>query len=651
MKATLKGLPTMLYTIVKKNILRIKHSRTSMAVILFGPIALMLIVGLAFNTMGLSGIRIATYAEEYPGFADTVLANIEEHGQQFSITKQTSVEACTAGVQNGDFHMCLLFDAANESVQIHVDYSRMNLVWTLLEVMNSQFKQEASMIGQELTRGLLAELDTTLLTLQDNSGTIDSLGENLVSFQGQLDAITQSLDELQIATPQGGFGDVMNTTNDTRVQLESSHDHVSTSLTAYRGRIETAETDIQNAQESVGAERENREAIYESVNRSYDAMDCDLKNPQDLTPLINDPEAFELALDGDPTPECSILLTMKVNLESSIEDLQRMELHLEAMEDEMGEARDEIDLLQAEADTLYAQSSVQLDATEQAFGDAEAMLEQAQNQTTDLLERKSELRKQLQELRGAAGEGAIAIAGMNTSLATVVAGLSEAGKISPEQIASPFDVSVKPVTSKELQKLDFLFPTLFILVIMFVAVMLGVTIVNKEKASRAHFRNFITPTPDSLFIVGNFLTVMVLTLVQVIILLLLGLAFFDVHVLPVLGGLLCIILAAVAVFSLLGILIGSIIANEETSTLAGIIFCVILFLFSSTIVPLEGMAEFSKLFVQINPFFISAELFRKQLIFGANMLQSPEMILVLCIEFVVLAVATYGAWALIRKRF
>ena len=71
---------------------------------------------------------------------------------------------------------------------------------------------------------------------------------------------------------------------------------------------------------------------------------------------------------------------------------------------------------------------------------------------------------------------------------------------SAEKIVSPIKTVIEPIDTQGTTHLSYMFPTLLVLIIMFVSIVLSAALVIREKTSNAFFRNFITPTNDLLFI-------------------------------------------------------------------------------------------------------------------------------------------------------
>ena len=190
---------------------------------------------------------------------------------------------------------------------------------------------------------------------------------------------------------------------------------------------------------------------------------------------------------------------------------------------------------------------------------------------------------------------------------------------SADTIVTPIKTEITPV-SIDSTHLNFLFPTLVILIIMFIGVLLGSLQVVREKIASAYFRNFITPISDVFFLVGDYFTNFLVVFLQLIIIFVVA-AFFFKGVLDayVLLNSLVVIIIIITVFVLIGMWIGYLFKSEETSTLAAISFASISLFFSSTILPLETLPTYIKDIAQFNPFVISENILRGVLLFNSDL--------------------------------
>jgi ABC-type multidrug transport system permease subunit len=188
--------------------------------------------------------------------------------------------------------------------------------------------------------------------------------------------------------------------------------------------------------------------------------------------------------------------------------------------------------------------------------------------------------------------------------------VTEAGVIS-----QPLITTIKPV--KEGTYLNFLFPALLVLIVMFSSLLLGTSLVMMEKNSPAYIRNYFVPARRFSFVTAIYLTNMILVLIEIIVILGIASIFLEniYQVLPLVIGILFIV---ASVFTLIGMGLGYLFTSEETGILASISLGSLLLFVSGLILPLEGLTAVMREIVQYNPFVIAEKLLREALIFQSN---------------------------------
>ena len=191
----------------------------------------------------------------------------------------------------------------------------------------------------------------------------------------------------------------------------------------------------------------------------------------------------------------------------------------------------------------------------------------------------------------------------------------------PSQIVQPVRTVIKPV-SAERTYLNYLFPSLIVLVVMFTAVLLAPTLIILEKKSTAYFRNFMTPTKDTTYIAAIFLTCFFLLIIQLIIILGIAAIFFKTQLLAGLAPTVLVLLAVISIFTLIGMVVGYLFNSEETATLASISLGSLLLFLSDVIIPIESMPASILMFAQFNPFVVGGFALRRAILFGSTI---PQM--------------------------
>lgn len=198
-----------------------------------------------------------------------------------------------------------------------------------------------------------------------------------------------------------------------------------------------------------------------------------------------------------------------------------------------------------------------------------------------------------------------------------------------DSIVNPIRTTVKPI-SEDGSNLRFVFPTLIAMVVMLVSLLLSSTIVIREKKSRAYFRNFITPTNNFTFIIGTFVTCLLILILQLIVIFVEMYFTSPAQIMAMLNpSLLLIIFLIAMVFILIGMLIGYSFQTEETSTLATFSIATIFLFLSNTILPIESIPIGIRWIALFNPFVITDAILKKMILFDFGILEVLTEIYVL----------------------
>ncbi|MBI4151556.1 ABC transporter permease [Candidatus Woesearchaeota archaeon] len=217
--------------------------------------------------------------------------------------------------------------------------------------------------------------------------------------------------------------------------------------------------------------------------------------------------------------------------------------------------------------------------------------------------------------------------GVNTALDAMQASISELqGKLDSlkvtdaQTITSPLVTKIEKV-SGERTYLNYLFPALLVLVIMFSTMLLGTTLVMLEKHSPAFLRNFFVPVSKFTFITSVYVTNIVLIIAQILIILGISL-FFIKDSLGSLASVALILFISASVFTFIGMVIGYLFTSEETANLGSISLGSVFLLFSGIILPLEAVPPLVRSVAEFNPFVLSEKLVREVFLFGSSLGQN-----------------------------
>ncbi|MDP4012331.1 MAG: ABC transporter permease [Candidatus Nanoarchaeia archaeon] len=194
--------------IVKKNFRLLMRSKSSSLIVVFGPLLLVLLVGVAFNTANVSGIKISTYSEKYSALTEDLINGIKE--TKFAVNKLDSQEDCIESVKLGTGHMCIVFPTnlnvqSSNDIIFHVDPSRVNLVYTVKETITNEIEGKSNEISKQLAEGVLGKLSETNLEINDKKTLITSVSSSL---RGAESSVVKSIATLEAVDMNRDFDDI-----------------------------------------------------------------------------------------------------------------------------------------------------------------------------------------------------------------------------------------------------------------------------------------------------------------------------------------------------------------------------------------------------------------------------------------------------------
>jgi ABC-type multidrug transport system permease subunit len=284
------------------------------------------------------------------------------------------------------------------------------------------------------------------------------------------------------------------------------------------------------------------------------------------------------------------------------------------------------------------------------------LVEQATNQLVGVQERLERADTSRDTLKGVVtgiksqlGEGLDALNTIKASFEKIDNHIGSVQISGADEVVSPIKTSIKAISS-DTTHLNLLFPSLIVLVVMFVSILLATTLVMMEKHSPAYFRNFITPVHDFWFVFSTYVTNMLIVLVQVVVIVAISIIFFSADLMSVALVTGVALLLVMSAFTFIGMFIGYVFNSEETGTLAAISVGSVFLLLSNLIVPLESVPESVRQILQYNPFVYGEIMLRKVLIYKQSFAGLEEYMIYFAVLSLVLFVFVMLVKMMLRRR-
>jgi len=173
---------------VIKNFKMLFRIKTTLFAIIFGPLFIIFLIGLAFNTSSGISISIGYSMVDNSSLSYDFVNSLQEEG--YLVQAFSSKNDCVQGLKDGIVHMCLVFpenfvikdNKSNELVFV-VDKTRINIVYEILDSVSKDIGVQTDALSKSLT-------DKLTTTLVQTASTLDKDLVSLVSVKGKLSGIS-----------------------------------------------------------------------------------------------------------------------------------------------------------------------------------------------------------------------------------------------------------------------------------------------------------------------------------------------------------------------------------------------------------------------------------------------------------------------------
>lgn len=227
----------------------------------------------------------------------------------------------------------------------------------------------------------------------------------------------------------------------------------------------------------------------------------------------------------------------------------------------------------------------------------------------------SSLSSGLSDIKDESSNTSSALNEVSSSLNVLISSLEKGSVVNASEVVSPIKTEIKSINSSSNNR-DYLLPTLLILIALYGGVLLSSALVLKEKKTKAYFRNFMTPTRNLTFILGSYITCMIILSLQFL-LIFLGVHFLlKANFLNVLPSIILVLFVSLTVFIFIGMVVGYLFRSDETTIFASVLTATILMLVSNTILPVEAVSLGFKKIAIFNPLVVSGLALKKVMLFG-----------------------------------
>jgi len=193
------------FKITAKNLKLLMRSKTSMLVVVFGPLLIMLLVGFAFNNPSTSKLNIGYYTPDKTNLTDSFVTALQNN-PNFLVIPYESETQCVDMITQGKVHLCVIFPSdfridnnkTNEII-FYVDQSRANFVYAVIDTVSSKISLTSTQLSYQMTNDLLSVIDSTKKENSDNMMDIIKLKSSIDDVSAKLKDAETKLNGLDLS--------------------------------------------------------------------------------------------------------------------------------------------------------------------------------------------------------------------------------------------------------------------------------------------------------------------------------------------------------------------------------------------------------------------------------------------------------------------
>lgn len=556
--------------IIQKNFRLIFRNWITFALLILGPLVLILIAGFAFSGNQLHNIFIGVHTQSHEAIQPVVGALASN---EITIVYFPAIQDCIYALNHSAINICADFSPdfknGTGSIIFYYDITKYNLVRYILEYLKNQVALTSEEISLHATEEIFSDINMFIIDMQKGKQQVNELKTNsLLLKQDLVDAHSDIVfAQEKFIGPYMAIKDFQSQLNETLVSfsgryIETTENLTTDTLLANLSAIERMLLDLNTtlyAAETFIAAGDDAEIIYNNSliynNHLFDETHASLDIAHAQLQLLGS------VINSTPKNDSFLFTQTLALLNHTNEIISNL---------------DKINASLAETEQKLANHIINIDLAVTNLG------------------------------------------GLSDSFDAYIASFSAINQSTAEQFLHPIIAIFKTLPEKQPTKTALVFPILLVFMLSFISILLSNMIVLNETHSLAYFRNFLVPVSQIYFIFGIFITNILLVCLQLFVFFLVAYLSFGINFFMNLPIFLLSVVITVVLFVLIGMFFGYLVYEQQTSILFSLFFALIMFFFSDIIFPLEIMPPIAGFLAQFNPFVVAEDIFRRILFFGHN---------------------------------
>lgn len=583
-----------LFFIVQKNLRSVFRNWTTFLLLVLGPLVLILTVGYAFSGTDLHDISIGVHATKNAQIQDVVDSLASEN---ISVVYFPTIDRCVSAMNLSFVNICADFsdNFGNSSgmITFYYDTTRYNLVKYILEYLKDKVSITSEQVSLEASEQIFSDINQFIVDMEQGQQKIDQMQESALSMR---DDLVQAHSDILTAQEQfvpryARIKEMQYRLNTTALSLSRQY--------AASTNITTLVFDLYEL-----------DSFLIDLNRSLASVETSIALASHFYNISFNTTAFNSAQEG---------------IVNSQDQIQTIILYLNTTQDL------ETSTLRQTYDSLH-----QLDL----------LVGYLDDMNVSLFNTEQKLAQHIINI----DKGVADMDVLSASFDVYISKFSGLNESDAEKFLHPITASFVAVPEEVSEnKTALVFPIILVFMLSFISILLSNMLVLNETHSPAYFRNFLVPANNLLFILGLFITNIILISLQLVFFFIVAAFSFGINFFLNVPVFLLAVFLGIVLYVLLGMLFGYLVRDRQTSLLLGLFSALIMFFFSDVVFPLETMPITASFIAQFNPLVIVEDIFRHTLFYGQAVSLQLFSFGVVCLYIFFLAILVVAAYYWNRK--
>jgi len=323
--------------LIKKNIKLLVRAKSSALIVILGPLLVIFLAGIAFDNTNLYAVKVGTFAENYNDLSNSFIDKLSE--KQFKVIRYPDAPSCNNAIEIGEVNTCMVFPSDFElaknganAITFYVDYSKINLVWTILNTMTESISERSLELSKNLTTILVDALETSTKDIVSKKPALVQLTTANDESGRRITDVSVRLEEMALDFDPDEFG-----TSDLMSSKKKVQHWVDNSLSVGRDSLKKAQNSV-DALSNLVPGSSLSDAAKENLLEDLKKRVSDMKSLQDrldTTESLVEQESAEFdeqinALIGKLTQTKTNLDQASVDADTSLDELGNVRELLDA---------------------------------------------------------------------------------------------------------------------------------------------------------------------------------------------------------------------------------------------------------------------------------------------------------------------------------